>query len=240
MGCRVIGLEDEAILIAISRVWAVVANDIDEWRKLFRRDAEDDPGIYILSDDRIDEWFYALTGPLVKGAGTAPSNKYVAFGLAELRSPAMTSHPGIFTRCSGSRLSFPTGMSGGGDDEEDGYASGDTTVEVIALANSKQVAAALITFVLSAIFTSLKPYMEGFGGGHAPVPQDIGEIAPMRDLLPERGGAFWWRMKIKVTSETRLVFFANTELAALPISIHHDSVNDDGAGNAGRVAVGET
>lgn len=234
-----IGLEDEAILIAISRVWAVVSADIAQWRDLFRREADDEPAIYILSDERIDEWFYALTGPVIKGAGTAPPNKYVAFGLSELRSPQMTSHPGIFTRCSGSRLTMPLGMSGGGDDEEDGYASGDTTVEVIALANSKQLAAALINFVLSAVFTSLKPYMNGFGGGHAPVPQDIGEIAPMRDLLPERGGAFWWRMRIKVTSEARLVFFANTELAALPVSIHHESVNDDGAGNAGRVAVEE-
>lgn len=235
-----IGLEDEAILVAIQRVWAVVAADITLWRQLFRREDDDIPAIYILSDERIDEWFAALTGPTVKGAGTFAANKYVAFGLAELRSPQMTSHPGIFTRFAGSRLSFPTGMSGGGETEEEGYVTGDGSIEVIALANSKQIAAALITFVLSAVFTSLKPFMDTFGGGYGPVPQDVGEIAPMRDVLPERGGAFWWRMRIKVTSEARLVFFANTELAALPISIHHDSVNDDGAGNAGRVAVEET
>lgn len=229
-----IGFEDEAMQAAIERVWMLVCNVDTEWRRLFRRTGDDEssPNTYVLSNDRIESFRKALTGD---GRSSLPPEKYIAFGLAELRKPQRASHPGIFTRYQSGQLVFPAGMAGGGDDEEEGVVTNNATIEIVCLADQKDVATALANFVLSAVFTSLHVFMESFGADQGAIPVSMSEISPMRDLLPERGSAFWWRMPIKIPTEAELVYFDTTRLAALQPSIHDDSVTDDGAGNPGKV-----
>lgn len=215
-----IGLVDETMLFALKRAWRIVAADVDEWRKLFPPEVE---------ASRVNGWHKALTAP---DRYTGPADKVVAFGLAELQRPAME-HPGIFTRLSNARATTdPVGMGGAGDDESEGYLGLESSVEVVVVAPSKQLGAALATFCLSAIFSQLKPILlRSQVRGLAM--KEVSEIGPMRDLLPERGGAYWYRLRYSTFAECKLVDF-ESELLRLPFSINDESAIDE-TGNPGRV-----
>jgi hypothetical protein len=219
-----IGLVDEVLLFALRRAWSVVANDVAEWRRIF-------PDYLETEQHRVDDWHKALTAP-EQFAG--PVDKYVAFGLAELQRPA-SEHPGMFTRLANARaVADPAGMAGGGAAEDEGYLGLEQSVEIVVLAQSKQLAAALATFALSAVFTSLGPILARSHVSGLSF-KDASEIGPMRDLLPERGGAYWYRLRYATVTESRLVAFGS-QLLRLPFSIHDVSATDVD-GNQGRVTV---
>lgn len=214
-----IGLVDETILFALKRAWRLVAADVDEWRKMFSG----------VEARRVEDWHKALTAP---DRYTGPADRYVTFGLAELNRAAVE-HPGIFTRLVSARVTNdPLGMGGAGDDESEGYVGLDSSVEVVVVAQSKQLGAALATFCMSGVFSSLKPILlrsqvSGLGL------KEVSEIGPMRDLLPERGGAYWYRLRYSTFTECKLVDF-ESELLRLPFSINDVSAIDE-TGNPGRV-----
>lgn len=208
-----IGFVDEAVLFALKRAWRIVSADVTVWRSMFS-------DRLVAEQTEVDAWFSALTAP-VRSNGPG-----LAFGLADLRNPAYDTPTGLFTRLVGGRAVIdPLGMGGAGDDEDEGYLALQQSVEVIVVSHTKRLAAALATFCASALFSSIKALT---ANGHISnlKLEDVTETGPMRDLLPERGGGFWYRLRLSATSEIKLVAF-ESELLALPISVHDVTATDE-------------
>ena len=214
-----LGFVDETMLAAIRKVWSDLATDVTEWRRMFHAN---------LGNDRIDKLFAQLTGATTRYTG--PAEKYAKFGLAELLNDQNDAPPGVFIRMANIRADSQLD----GSDESEGYVHLNNTIEVICIAERKDAAAALATAVANCIWTRRQTIAEETGLEGPPHLTSVSEIGPMRDLLPDRGGATWYRLQYVCGSDMNLVSINETPRTAREVSINDERAVDD-AGNIGRV-----
>lgn len=214
-----IGFVDETMLAAIRKVWSLLAADVTEWRRMFHAN---------LGNDRIDKLFAQLTGASTRYTG--PVDKYVKFGLAELLAESNDAPPGVFVRMANIRVNAQTE----GSNENEGYLQLGNTIEVICLAERKDVAAALATAAANCIWTRRLTIAEETGLEGPPHLTGANEIGPIRDLLPDRGMATWYRLNYVCGSDMQLVTIAEVAATARTISINDERAVDED-GNIGRV-----
>lgn len=213
-----IGFAQESILSAIQAVWVgTLAVSKPQWRRMFHLN---------IPEGRVDRLHTALTSP--ENSSVDPA-RYVAFGLTELLSRGNDSPPGVFVRLSSARPS----ITADGSVEGQGYAHMMNSIEVFVIADRQDVAGALTTAVMNCVWTRRAQIMRDTGISNLSYPS-VEECSPQRDMLPERGGAFWFRLRYDVGVNMNLIQIAEESPAAVGISIHDERATDS-HGNVGRV-----
>lgn len=213
-----IGFAQESILHAIQTVWiGTLAGSLTEWRKLFHSN---------IPQERVDRMHTALTLP---EKSSMDATRYVAFGLAELLQRGNDTPPGVFVKLASAR---PT-MTADGSIEGQGYALMANVIEVYVITDRQDLTGALATAVASCIWTRRAIIMQNTGIANLAYPT-VEECAPQRDMLPERGGSHWMRLRYDVASNMNLITIAETSPVALGVSIHDERATD-ASGRPGRV-----
>lgn len=212
-----IGLMERAFLEALSRRWDTTCTDATKWRRMFP-DATDITKLR-------DVWRSALTVPAkYDGAAT----KYVQFALSE-QAHRDSELPVVLLRQSAGQVT----ASASGSVEGEEYINSSYTVEVIVIATQDELAMALGTFARNALNTERTRLIDRTGCSGLNY-LSYQKIAPMLDLLPERGGHAWYRLQYRANvDETHvdLDWVANQTAKVVEI---HDLSADDGAGHIGR------